>query len=101
MTSGRLRALQLSNGGEAWAGRKPFKVLVCLPLVIHDVSPRPFFLPNIIIFSIRQYVKDFLCDEAFQYVGAGWAGRLFCSLWIEGRSVRAANGPECEGLEIK
>jgi len=73
-------------------------VLVCLPLVIHDVSPRPFYIPNIIIFSIRQYVKDFLRNEDFQYVDAGWAGRLFCGLWFVGGFVRAANGPECEGL---
>ena len=98
MTSGRLRALQLSNSGEAWAGRKPFKVLVCLPLVIHDVSPRPFCFPNIIIFSMCQYVKDFLWSEDVQ--DAGWAGRLFCSLWFVGGSVWAANGPECGGLGL-
>ena len=75
-------------------------MLVCLPLVIHDVSPRPFSLPNIIIFSIRQYVKNFLRDEDFQYVGVGWAGRLLCGLWFVGGFGRAANGPECEGMAM-
>jgi len=82
MTSGRLRVLQLSSGGEAWAERKPCKVLVCLPLVIHDVSPRPFYIPNIIIFSIRQYVKDFLGNEDFQYVKRGLLLVFICLGWL-------------------
>ena len=47
-----------------------------------------------------QYVKNFLGNEDFQYVGAGWVGRLFCSLWFVGGFARAANGPECEGLGL-
>jgi len=66
--------------------------------MLHNVSPRPFYIPNIIIFSIRQYVKDFLRSEDVQDVG--WAGRLFCGLWFVGGFARAANGPECEGLGL-
>ena len=83
------------------SGRKALQSAVKPPLGICDVSPRPFFLSNIVIFSNRQYVKDFLCDEDFQYVGCGLGRQAFLQpLVCVGGSVRAANGPECEGLGL-
>ena len=65
---------------------------------IYNVSHWPFCFPNIVIFLILQYVKDFLRSEDVQDVG--WAGRLFCGLWFVGGSVWAANRPECGGLGL-
>ena len=45
-------------------------------------------------------LKSFCVMKTFNMWGVGWAGRLFCGLWLVGRSVWAANGPECEGMAM-
>ena len=47
------------------------------PEIYRMLAPGHFVLPNIIIFSILQYVKVFLCDEDFQYVGCGLGRQAF------------------------